>query len=149
MWNNINHYEYEWFYWEFDRNIINAVVKDGILYLCMQSNNEYGIYKLTANNNVVSYWTTPKDEFKYPEYQKTTNKRGAVIEISGEDIEVSAKTDNGDFNLIDTFNSTKGYIVPKIKLKKFRDMQLKIGSSKNFKLNSCVVESFIGAYVKR
>lgn len=149
MWTNGNHYEYEWFYWEFEKNIINALVKDEILYLCMQNGNEYGIYKLTANNNIISYWTTPKDEFKYPEYQKTTNKRGSVIEIIGEDIEVSAKIDNEKFNLLGTFNSTKNYIVPKIKLKKFRDMQLKIGSNKNFKLNSCVVESFVGAYVKR
>ena len=50
-----------------------------------------GIYKLTNTldtRGVNSYWTTPEDEFKYPQYQKTTNKRGCVIDMTGAEVKV-------------------------------------------------------------
>lgn len=149
MWTNISHFEYEWFYWELEKEITCAIVEGGILYLCTKQGEEYGIYTLTGIADIVSYWTTPKDDFKYSNYQKVTNKKSVVIEVEGDDIELSTKSDGNEFNLISTYENTKGYIVPKIKLKKFRDMQLKIGSNKRFKLVSCTLEAFIGAYVKR
>ena len=70
---NENHVEYEWFYWEMNNKITCTKVHDGILYL----GTDDGIYTLTDNEAAVtSYWITPLDKFKYPHYQKTTNKRG-------------------------------------------------------------------------
>ena len=45
---------------------------------------EVGIYTLTdLEADVKSYWTTPIDKFKHPQYRKTTNKRGCVAEGTG------------------------------------------------------------------
>lgn len=140
-----DHYEYEWFYWEFDKEITSTLVKDGVLYLC----SDKKIYTLTKTNGVLqSYWTTLNDEFKYPQYQKITNKKGCVVDIEG-DVSVMAKVDNGNFELVDNYKNTKGYIVPRIKKKKWKAIQLKFYSTKPFSIYSCTLESYIGSYVKR
>ena len=64
-------------------------------------------------------------------------------------LNVYAKIDNGEFELINRFNETKGYVVPRIKKKKWKDIQLKIASDTPFKLSMCTLQSFIGGYVKR
>ncbi len=146
MFTNENHNEYEWFYWEFDKNISFAIVKDNILYLC--SNN--AIYTLTKKEtNINAYWTTCKDDFGNPHMQKTTNKRGCVADLEGNELEVSVKIDNSQFEIIDNYTNVKGYIVPRIKKKKWKDIQIRFSSTKPFNLLSCTLQSYVGSYVKR
>lgn len=143
---NVDHVEYEWFYWQLSKKITYAVVKDSVLYLC--SND--GIYTLTKTpTKLSSYWTTPEDEFRYPQMQKITNKRGCVADIQGEEITISAKTDNNEFEVINKYTNIKGYVVPRIKKKKWKSIQIKFSSNKPFGLFECTLESYIGAYVKR
>ncbi len=142
---NENHFEYEWFYWEFDKKITCAKVNKGVLYL----GTEDGVYTLTdTKGNVESYWVTPKDKFKHPQYVKTTNKRGCVVEATG-DISVYAKTEKTDFELIGTYENIKDSFVSRIKCKKFKDIQLKFYSKTRFSIETATLECFIGGYVKR
>lgn len=155
-----NNPEYEWFYFEFDKEIVSTRVKDGVLYLCVEEevkeNNEsvikHRIYTLTNfkdTREVEAYWTTLEDEFKYPQYQKITNKKGCVLDMEGSEISVYARADNKEFDLIKKYENTKGYVVPRIKKKKWKTIQLKFYSKKPFSLYSCTLESYIGSYVKR
>lgn len=138
--------EYEWYYWELSQNITCTAIKDGVLYLC--GNNS--IYKLTKiDGEIESYWTTKDDDFKYPQYQKTTNKRGGTAEIFGESVKVEVKTDNNNFEEIGTYDNAKGYIVYRIKKKKWKKLQMKFSSTMPFGLNSYTLESFVGGYIKR
>ena len=138
--------EYEWYYWKLAQNITCTSVKDGVLYLC--GNNS--IYKLTKTDGEInSYWTTKHDDFKYPQYQKTTNKRGGTAEITGTNIKVEVRTDNNDFEEIGTYDNAKGYIVYRVKKKKWKKIQMKFSSNMPFGLNSYTLESFVGGYVKR
>lgn len=145
MFTNNGHKEYEWYYWEFDKNITSTFVKDGVLYLC----SDKDIYTLTKTGEVEAYWTTLEDEFTCPHYQKTTNKKGCVVDIEGEEITISVKTDNNNFEVIDRYKNTKGYVVPRIKKKKWKSIQLKFGSNKPFYLYSSTLEAYVGSYVKR
>ena len=144
---NQNHNEYEWFYWELDKNITCTKVHNGVLYL----GTAEGIYTLTNNGdrNITSYWTTTEDEFNYGQYQKTTNKRGCVIDMEGSSITVSTKIDNGEFETIDTYENVKGYVVSRIKKKKWKSIQLKFSSNKPFSLYGSTLEAYVGGYVKR
>lgn len=145
MFTNETHPEYEWFYWELSENITCTKVHDGILYLGTAS----GIYTLTDNEaNVESYWTTPLDKFKYPQYQKTTNKRGCAVEATG-DITVYVKTNKTEWELINEYKDVTDYFVSRIKRKKFKDIQLKFHSDTRFSLESATLECFIGGYIKR
>jgi len=138
--------EYEWYYWGLAQNITCTSVKDGVLYLC--GNNS--IYKLTkTDGEITSYWTTKHDDFKYPQYQKTTNKRGGTAEMTGTNIKVEVRTDNNDFEEIGTYDNDKGYIVYRVKKKKWKKIQMKFSSTMPFGLNSYTLESFVGGYVKR
>jgi hypothetical protein len=142
---NENHIEYEWFYWEMEKPITATCVYDGVLYL----GTPEGVYTLTDHNaNLESYWVTPKDKFKNPNKLKTTNKRGCVAEATG-DITVYAKTEKTDFQLIGTYEDVKDYFVSRIKMKKFKDIQLKFSSNTRFSLEIVTLEAFVGAYVKR
>lgn len=143
-----DHAEYCWFYWELGFNVTACIVDNGILYLC----GDKKIYTLTNNKEtreVESYWTTMSDEYKYPHYQKTTNKKGCVVDVEGEQITIAVKTDNNDYELTDTFLNVKGYIVPRIKKKKWKMISLKFSSTKPFSLYSCTLEAYVGSYVKR
>lgn len=141
-----SNYEYEWYYWEFEEEISGALVNDSVLYLYMGNK----VYTLTKKDtNINSYWCLPEDECKYPHYQKTTNKKGCVSDVEGTNIIVMARTDGGKFETIDNYKNVKGYIVPKIKKKKFKNIQLKFYSTKPFKLYSSTLEVFVGSYVKR
>ena len=145
MFTNENHNEYEWFYWELDKDIKSTKVHNGVLYL----GTEDGIYTLTdTESNVVSYWTTPLDKFKHPNYRKTTNKRGCVAEATG-DITVYVKTDKTSWELINTYTNVTDYFVSRIKRKKFKDIQLKFYSDTRFSLESVTLECYIGGYIKR
>lgn len=136
---------YEWYYWELDINVTSTSVKDGVLYLC----GDNKIYTLTkTDTNISSYWTTLEDEFKYPQYAKTTNKKGCVVDTVG-DISISVKTDNNTYETIKSYKNTKGYVVSKIKKKKWKSIQMKFSSNKPFSLYSSTLEAFVGGYIKR
>lgn len=140
--------KYEWFYWELSKNITCTNVKDGVLYLCTND----GIYTLTntdEDREVNSYWTTPYDEFNYPQYQKTTNKRGCVTDITGTSVTISTKIDNEEYENIVTHENITSYVVNRIKKKKWKGIQLKFSSNKPFELYSSTLESYIGGYIKR
>jgi len=142
---NENHYEYEFFYWDLGMKVISAKVDKGILYI----GTEDGVYTLTDKEaDVESYWVTPKDKFKYPHKQKTTNKRGCVSEATG-DIAVYAKIEDTDFELIGEYKDVEDYFVSRIKRKKFKDLQLKFHSKTRFSLETVTMEVFLGGYIKR
>jgi hypothetical protein len=142
---NENHNEYEWFYWDLEKKITCARVEKGVLYL---GTND-GVYTLTdMTGDVESYWTTPKDKFKKPNMQKTTNKRGCVVEAVG-DVSVYAKQEDTDFELIGDYPNVTDYFVCRIKRKKFKDLQLRFQSEKRFSLETATIEVFIGGYIKR
>lgn len=147
MFQNETHLEYEWFYWNIEREVNCATVKDGILYLGTDS----GVYTLSDTEaSVESYWVTPLDKFKNPNKLKTTNKRGSVVESEGEEISVYAKTEKDEsFELIDTFYDVTDAFVLRLKKKKWKDIQLKFHSTKRFSLETASLEVFVGGYVKR
>lgn len=148
MFTNEEHNEYEWFYWELGITPTCTQVKDDVLYIGTSN----GIYKLTdfSSTRVLnSYWTTPLDGFNYTQMQKTTNKKGSLVKMEGESITVSARTDNNNFELINTYQNTKGYVVCRIKRKKWHEIQLKFASTKPFGIYEATLESYVGSYVKR
>lgn len=174
MLTNENHTEYEWYHWNFGRYSVNCVtVYNGVLYIGMVGDTVQGIpeghiYTLTRDTingdehsgytpsgdkwqeqmYINSYWTTPKDKFGAPNKLKTTNKKGCVVEASG-DVDVYAKVEDTDFELIGTNNDVDDYFVSRIKRKKFKDIQLKFQSKTGFCLESASLECFIGGYIKR
>ena len=146
---NEDHIEYEWFYWELSENITCAKVEKGVLWL----GTENGVYSLTdTEGDVKSHWVTPKDKFGHPQYQKTTNKRGCVVEAKGE-ISVYAKTEKDtdftDETFIGTYKNITDSFVSRIKRKKFKDIQLKFCSDTRFSLEQATLECFVGGYIKR
>ena len=142
---NENHIEYDWFYWELDKTVTCAKVHNGILYV----GTEDGIYTFTdTTSNIESYWVTPKDKFNYPNRLKNSNKRGCVVEATG-DLSIYAKIEDTDFELIGTYENITDYCVSRIKRKKFKDIQLKFHSQTRFSLETATLECFIGGYIKR
>lgn len=145
MFQNENHYEYDWYYWELDKEVTCSCVHDGVLYVGTAD----GVYSFTDYEKYIeSYWVTPKDKFKNPHSLKTTNKRGSVGEATG-DISIYAKTESTDFEYIGTYENVTDYFVSRIKRKKFKDIQLKFHSLTRFSLETFTLEAFIGGYIKR
>jgi hypothetical protein len=145
MFQNENHLEYEWFYWQLGKKITCTKVDNGVMYL----GTEDGVYTLTdTEGSVESYWITPIDKFKYPHKQKTTNKKGCVSEATG-DVTVYAKTEKTDFELIGEYKNVTDYFVSRIKKKKIKDIQLKFYSATRFSLETVTLECYVGAYIKR
>lgn len=155
---NENHIEYEWFYWELDRAVTCAAVKDGVLYLGTEDGvytlstetDENGVYTVAKDltSDIESYWVTPKDKINAPHKLKTTNKRGCVVEATG-DISLLAKLEDTEFEPIGTYEGIEDYFVARIKKKKFKDIQLKFHSTTRFSLETATLECFIGGYIKR
>lgn len=142
---NETHNEYEWYYWELDEEVTASCVKDGVLYIGTST----GVYTLTDNTaSVKCHWTTPKDKFKYPQYRKTTNKKGSVCECLG-DVLLEVKTDKSQWERVNEYTNVQDYFVARIKKKKFKDMQLRFSSTTRFSLESITIESYIGGYIKR
>ena len=140
-----NHYEYEWFMWELSKKITCAIVSKGVMYL----GTETGIYTLTDHtSDIPSHWTTPLDKFDHPQYLKTTNKKGCVVEAKG-DLTVSARTNGNDWEEIGTYDNVTDYFVVKRKFKKFKDIQLKFSTAKRFSLEQATLECFVGGYIKK
>lgn len=80
--NGSNDTEYEWFYWELPKNITFIKEYRQNLYLGNESGELYILNGTTDNGlNISSYWTTPKDDFGYPSYSKTTNKKGNTADV--------------------------------------------------------------------
>lgn len=167
MLTNENHYEYEWYHWKLGKyNVTCATVHDGVLYIgtdgdVVQDIPEGHIYTLTREANggdthadypngvsINSYWTTPKDKFGAVNKLKTTNKKGCVVEATG-DVDIYAKVEDTGFELIGTNNEVEDYFVSRIKRKKFKDIQLKFQSQTWFCLESATLECFVGGYIKR
>ena len=143
--NNMDHKEYEWFYWNLEKNVLCTRVDGGVLYL----GTEDGVYTLSdIEADVESYWVTPKDKFKYPNMLKTTNKKGSLVEATG-DFSVYAKTEKSAFELIGEYANVTDYNTCRMKVKKFKDLQLKFHSNSRFSLESVTIEAFIGGYIKR
>lgn len=194
---NVNHNEYEWFYWELGKKIKTAATSRNTLYLCSELEqvtdthgylkytdgvdiywydvengklydasyeesqvsletltevNASGIYTLTDDSNnrsVTSYWTTKMDDYGYPQMLKTTNKKGFKCDVAGTSITISSRTDNNGFETLGTYTNSKGYIVGKLKKKKWNKIQLKFSSNTYFGIYNVALESYIGSYVKR
>lgn len=142
---NADHIEYDWFYWQLEKKITSAKVNDGVLYLGTAD----GVYTLTDTEcDIESYWVTPKDKFKYPQMQKTTNKKGCVTEATG-DISVYVKTDKSEWELVGTHENVTDSFVSRIKKKKWKDVQLKFHSKTRFSLETVTLEAWVGGYIKR
>jgi hypothetical protein len=147
-----NKAEYEWFYWElpFDINYITEYQND--LYLGNDDGEIFILEGITDNETAIfSKWTTAKDTFKYDSYRKITNKRGgtaSVKQMDNDAITLKTRTEIRE-NTIGTYNDEKGYIVYRVKEKKWKWLQLEFSSNKPFGLFSCTLETFIGGYVKR
>ena len=146
MFQNENHMEYEFFYWELEDEVSCATVHNDVLYYGTYNGDVYSF--TDYETEVESYWVTPLDKFKHPNKLKTTNKRGMVIEGTG-DIEVYAKLEDTDFEKIGTYENVTDYFVCRLKRKKFKDLQLKFYSPNRMSLEQVVLECFIGGYIKR
>lgn len=144
MLQNENHSEYEWFYWQMEKPVTCARTDNGVLYLGTAD----GVYTMTGEADLESYWVTPKDKFSNPHKRKTTNKRGCVVESTG-DIALYAKLESTDFELIGEYKDITDYFVARIKRKKFKDLQLKFYSESRFSLETATLECFVGGYIKR
>ena len=140
--------EYEWFYWELPFSIEYITVIEGKIYFGNASGQIYTL-KGTKDgaNDVIGTFRTINDDFGVGNMLKTTNKRGGVADVIGESVTIKVKTDNNEWKTIGTYNNTKGYIVYRIKEKKFKDIQIEF--SGNFGLIEASLEAFIGGYVKR
>lgn len=144
--------EYEWFYWEFPRNISYIKENNGKLYLANKTGDIYELKGPTDDRRgIYSKWSTPMDSFGYEAYRKTTNKGGCVIETvpKGADIKIEIKKDNENSKELGTYSDSKGYIVCKAKEKKWRKIQLVFSSNYQFSLVKATMEVFIGGYIKR
>ena len=93
---------------------------------------------------------TIKEIYNKYKVTKTTNKKGCIVEAEGKKIKVLVKTNkDSEEQLINEYDEVNDYIVPRIKMKKFKNIQLKISSTKKMKLESIMIEAFIGSYIKR
>ena len=144
--------EYEWFYWELPFNITYMKEKNNKLYL---ANKNGDIYLLSGvkddTKNIYSKWATPKDSFGYEAYRKTTNKGGSILEVEPKNaiIKVEVRKDSEEPIEVGSFSDEKGYIVLKIKQKKWRQLQMIFSSTKPFSITKATMEVFIGGYIKR
>lgn len=146
--------EYEWFYWELPNSINYIREFEDKIYYGNSSGDIYESYEgLTTDNgtDISSYIMTFKDNCGYDGYTKTTNKKGAEIDLkimSNDAIKVNVITNTKNVE-IGTYNDANGHIVLKKKMKKFKDIQFKISSDKPFGIFSMVFEAFIAGYLKK
>lgn len=173
---SLNSFEYEWYYWDIS-NCSPRVLKEykDKLYI---GANDGSIFVVEGTNDneeaILSYWTTPMDNFGYDNKLKTTNKRGGIVKIktvpngivkisrkintSDEYKYVTQKSLTGfDFKSLDFRNfsfvtTNQSYVILKIKEKKINEISLKFYSDekdKPFGLFSAALEAFIGGYIKK
>ncbi len=144
--------QYEWFYWQLPNNITYAKEYRGDLYLGNASGQLFKLVGSTDNGeDITSYWVTYKDDFDYPSYTKTTNKRGNVADLkpmNNDSIIVSTIVDGVEKEKV-ILSDEKGYIPYRIKDKKFKNIQLKFSSNKPFGLYQATLQGFVAGYIKR
>lgn len=168
-------YEYEWYLWDFKKEICFIKSYKERLYIGSESGDVFVLEGTNDDGEIIeSYWTTPMDNFGYGNTNKTTNKRGGVAKIKtipNGVIKVAECTNRrSDSKLISTYSTTgfdfeninfegfafttnnNSYIVYKIKEKKFLEISLKFYSDeldKPFGLYNAILEAFIGGYTKK
>ena len=74
------------------------------------------------------------------------------VEISTPNTSITHSSNNNgnnNFEDINRYKNTKGFVVARIKKKKWKSIQLKFYSTKHFGLYSSTLESYVGSYVKR
>lgn len=169
-------YEYEWYLWDLESAKI-CYLKEykGRLYIGAEDGSIF-VFDGTNDNGktIISYWTTPMDNFGYDNLNKTTNKRGGVAKIKAIPngiVKISESTDkrqeekyiskfsingfdfsNFDFSSLSFITSNKNNVIYKIKEKKFIEISLKFYSdelNKPFGLYNAILEAFVGGYVKK
>ena len=176
LYQSVNGYEYEWYYWEIEEAQA-TILKEykGNLYIGAEDGSIFIVEGTNDDGEIIqSYWTTPMDNFGYGNKYKTTNKRGGVAKIKtiqNGKVKIAQKTNKAttskyikdyasggfNFNEIDFSNfsftiEATSNIVYKIKEKKFVELQLKFYSDeldKPFGLYDAIIEAFEGGYVKR
>lgn len=176
IYQSVNGYEYEWYYWELE-NAQATILKEykGNLYIGAEDGSIFIVEGTNDNGEIIeSYWTTPMDNFGYGNKYKTTNKRGGVAKIKtipNGKVKVAERTNklpkdkyikefssNGfDYGNIDYSNFSYTATptlnaVYKIKEKKFVELQLKFYTNElntPFGLYDAIIEAFEGGYVKR
>lgn len=167
---------YEWYRWNISEANPNVLKEyNGSLYIGAKDGSIYSV-KGTNDDGVAieSYWTTPMDNFGYPNHYKTTNKRGGIAKLrtmQNGTVKMAIKTDKMptyrfmmeksisgfDFNNIDFSNFSfittgNNYLIYKIKQKKIKEISLKIYSdklNKPFGVFQMTLEAFIGGYTKK
>jgi hypothetical protein len=65
------------------------------------------------------------------------------------DVDVYAKVEDTDFELIGEYKDVADYFTCRIKRKKFKDIQLKFHSKTRFSIETATLECFVGGYIKR
>ena len=176
LYQSVNGYEYEWYYWELE-NTQATILKEykGNLYIGAENGSIFIVDGTNDNGDTIhSHWTTPMDNFGYGNKYKTTNKRGGLAKIKtipNGKVKIAEKTNKTmsdkfikeyasggfDFENIDFTNfafttDVVSNIVYKIKEKKFVELQLKFYSDeldKPFGIYDAIIEAFEGGYVKR
>lgn len=173
---NLDSFGYEWFYWDFT-DINPTLLKEYNDKLYIGTDNG-SIFILEGTNDngktIISYWTTPMDNFGYNNQLKTTNKRGGLAKIktipnglikiarrtdkSNEYKYTTRKSANGfsfeslDFRNFSFITTDKSYVLYKIKEKKLNELSLKFYSDekdKPFGIFSSTIEAFVGGYIKK
>lgn len=173
---NLDSFGYEWFYWDFT-DINPTLLKEYNDKLYIGTDNG-SIFILEGTNDngktIISYWTTPMDNFGYNNQLKTTNKRGGLAKIktipnglikiarrtdkSSEYKYTTRKSANGfsfeslDFRNFSFITTDKSYVLYKIKEKKLNELSLKFYSDekdKPFGIFSSTIEAFVGGYIKK
>lgn len=144
--------EYEWFYWELPYNITFIKEFRQNLYLGNEDGQLFALDGSTDNGQgIPSHWITKKDDFDYPSYTKTTNKRGNIANVKkmdNKEIHIDTIVD-GELKEKNVFSDEKGCIAYRIKDKKFKEIQIKFSSNKPFGLFSCTLQGFVAGYIKR
>ena len=173
---NLDSFGYEWFYWDFtDINPILLKEYNDKLYIGTDTGSIFILEGTNDNGKtIISYWTTPMDNFGYNNQLKTTNKRGGLAKIktipnglikiarrtdkSSEYKYTTRKSANGfsfeslDFRNFSFITTDKSYVLYKIKEKKLNELSLKFYSDekdKPFGIFSSTIEAFVGGYIKK
>lgn len=173
---NLDSFGYDWFYWDFtDINPILLKEYNDKLYIGTDNGSIFILEGTNDNGKtIISYWTTPMDNFGYNNQLKTTNKRGGLAKIktipnglikiarrtdkSSEYKYTTRKSANGfsfeslDFRNFSFITTDKSYVLYKIKEKKLNELSLKFYSDekdKPFGIFSSTIEAFVGGYIKK
>ena len=167
--------EYEWYYWQLPSDVHISFLRnyEDELYF---GTSDGVIYKIDGSNDngtaIESYWTTPYDQIKYPQYRKTTNKRGTIAKVKNVQngkVTISVKTDRKDwkelktvaisgfdFDNLDFDNFSFGtgdnmYVVFRVKMKKIKHISFKFSCNeldKKFGLYQLNTSAYLGSFVK-